>query len=157
MNNLITLIGSAISGVWYYLGGTGGVWWKSSWVRDWLCSLTVLAVLSLTGMWHWSLLMCFPLMIMALSTYHKWLNKYFGKPTSDCFWFNWLAHGLGIGLALIPYGIYTDTTPIIICRALLMGGLMALWSSILIPFFKLNRKWNDGGRGAIIICTLRIL
>jgi len=151
------IIGTALSALFYHLGGMGGAWWKSSWVRDWLCPLVVLATLYLTGMWHWSLWLCYPLMIGASSTYWKVLNKYFNKPTTDCYWFNWCAHGIGWGLALLPYGFMMGSVEAVVARALILGLCMALWSSVIVKWLKLSVAWDEGGRGGLIICTLPLL
>lgn len=145
-------LGCIYSGIFYWLGGQGGVWYKKSWIRDWVCPLVVLAVMEWLGKWHWSLLLCYPLMALALSTYHKWLNPIFNKPKSDCYFMNWFMHGFIIGLALLPYGYFTDTIDTIILRAFILGVFMMVWSEIID-----KDKVEESGRGGLIIATLKML
>ena len=131
-----------LSGLFYYLGGQGGAWYKRSWIRDYLCPIIVCAFLAHSGFWHKSLFICYPLMVCALSTYWK-------KKGTDAQWYNWFLHGLGIGLALIPYGIYIHSLNAILCRAIILGISMAVWSHFI------HKDWLDeGGRGSLIIATL---
>lgn len=151
------VIGSILSGLFYHLGGIGGKWWRSSWIRDWICPLILLATMQWSYTWHWSLYIVYFLMVGALSTYHKWLNPIFHQPKTDCFWFNWFAHGLVIGVALILYGYFTGTLDQCILRAHILGISMVIWSSIIIKKFKLNVAWDEWGRGALIISTLKLI
>lgn len=152
INTLIIALGTILSSIFYRLGGTGGEWYKSSWIRDWICTFILLAVMQWTNIWHWSLYISIPLMIGALSTYHKWLNPLMDQPTTDCLWFNWLAHGIGIGLAILPYGYFTHTIDKVLYRALILGLSMMVWS-VLVDWDKLE----EGGRGGLIILTLLIV
>jgi hypothetical protein len=136
---------SIISGIFYRMGGSDK--YDTKW-RDWGCPLVVLLALH----WHWSLILCFLLMWGALTTYWKVLNKFFNKPTSDAYWFNWLAHGLGIGLALIPYTLFVGGWELGLVRSLALGLLMMVWSLL-----NDNVVWEEFGRGALIILTLWIL
>lgn len=88
---------------------------------------------------------------IALSTYHKWLNKFFGKPDTDAFWFNWIAHGLGIGLAVLPFVAVGISVWMILCRAVVLGILMMLWSD------SQKNTVAELGRGALIIATIPLL
>jgi hypothetical protein len=96
-------------------------------------------------------LACFILSWGALSTYHKWLNPIFKKPKTDCFWFNWLAHGMGIGLACLPLLTYIPLINIL-CRVTVLGITIMLWSEL-----NDNAVWEEVGRGVLIICTLPLL
>ena len=81
-------------------------------------------------------------MVGALSTYWK-------KKGTDAIWCNWFLHGFGIGLALIPYGIGIHNLYVVLCRAIILGISMAIWSHFI------HKDWLDeGGRGALIILTL---
>ena len=142
------------SGLFYYLGGQGGPWYKDSWIRDYVCPLIVVAFLVRHNLYHWSLWLCYPLMVGALSTYWK-------KKGTDAIWCNWFLHGFGIGLALLPYAIAIHQVIPIIARSILLGACMALWSSYIVVWLKSNVKWlkwniDEGGRGALIIATLLI-
>jgi hypothetical protein len=143
---------AVISGIFYRMGGSDT--YDPKW-RDWGCSLVSLATLSL---WTHSraILWVFPLIFLlswgALSTYHKWLNPFFKKPKTDCYWFNWLAHGLGIGLACLPLYAIGVVTQLVVFRAVLLGILIMIWS-------ERNEQvvWEEIGRGAFIVLTLLIL
>ena len=152
ISTVAIVLGSIYSGLFYWLGGQGGVWYKKSWIRDWVCPLVVLAVMEWFGKWHWSLLLCYPLMVGALSMYHKWLNPIFGKPKTDCYWFNWLFHGLIVGLALLPYGYFTNTIDLVLERAYILGILTMVLSTIID-----NDFWEETLRGGLIIATLKML
>ena len=137
------------SGIFYYLGGQGGPWYKQSWIRDWICSLLVISVLFQRRLGHPSLYLCYPLMIIATSAYHKYVNRWLKEPTNDAEWYNWFLHGLGIGFALIPYGIFIHNPGAVLCRAIILGISMAIWSHFI------HKDWLDeGGRGSLIIATL---
>ena len=138
INFFILLYWSLISGIFYWLGGQGGAWYKDSWIRDYVCPLIVIAYLP----YHWSLWLCYPLMVGALSTYWK-------KKGTNATWRNWFLHGFGIGLALLPYVVFTHSLQPILVRVVLLGISMAIWSH-----FNHIDKWDEGGRGALIILTL---
>ena len=86
-----------------------------------------------------------------ISTYHKWLNKFFGKPKGDSYWFNWLAHGMGIGIAMIPFAWVGVAWWLIISRAIVLGVSMMLWSDAVD-----NACWEEFGRGFLIVFSLLI-
>lgn len=94
----------------------------------------------------------FILTLGSLSTYHKWLNKLFGKTTEDSWWFNWLAYGLGIGLAILPVTFLGISWYLIVLRAIVLGLAMMVWSEL-----NDNAVWEECGRGVLIILTLPIL
>ena len=154
MNIVYVFVGALFSGITYYLGGQGGPWYKRSWIRDYICPLIVMAFLTQHSLYHWSLWLCYPLMIGACSTYWK-------KKGTDATWRNWFLHGLGIGLALIPYAIMIHQVIPIIARSILLGACMALWSGYIVVWLKSNVKWlkwniDECGRGLLIIATLLI-
>ena len=95
--------------------------------------------------YHWSLLLCMPLMYASLTTSWK-------KKGTDATWFNWFLHGLMIGLAFLPYGIMTHTLLWVGVRALFMGLFMAIWCEIFEDVLL-----EEGGRGAVIVATLCML
>ena len=141
-----------LAGICYRLGGSSysdypklPKWLVRSYTRD--IGVTLLTILSLIvlGKYHWSLWLCFPLMWAAISTYWK-------KHGTDAMWWNWFLHGLGIGLAIIPYGIFTNTLPMVICRGLLMGFLMAIWCE-----YQSDVEMEEFFRGAVIVGTLWLL
>ena len=91
---------------------------------------------------HWS----------ALSTYHKWLNKYFHKSTDNSHWFNWIAHGIGIGLAMFPFAWIGIAWWLILIRTIVLCISIMTWSEL-----NDNAVWEECGRGVLIIVTLPIL
>jgi len=142
INIFYIVLGSLISGFLYWAGGHGKPY--NTLYRDLGIPLLMLGLISLTTGFHWSLIINCLLMYGTLTTYWKILNKFFNKPTTDCFWFNWFIHGLGIGLSFIPYGIYTYTIKFVIIRAIILGLSMMLWSRFI------HNKWDERGRGALI-------
>ncbi len=156
---ILYLILIALGAVAYRLGGASYAdfpklpkWLIHSYTRDIGIPLIALASMAVLHKYHWSLWLCMPLMYGACTTYWKILNQYFGDTTEDCHWYNYAAHGLMLGLALIPYAIYTDTLVMVICRAILMGIIMPVWCEV----FK-NVNVSECGRGAIIEGTLWML
>lgn len=124
-------------------------WLVKSYTRDIGVPLVSILAMYILGKYHWSLWICFPLMWGALTTYWKVLNKYFGDTTEDCHWYNYLTHGIMIGLAFIPYGVYTHTLVWVITRAVLLGILM-MTTSYLFD----NVDLEEGFRGGEIVGTL---
>ena len=150
---ILLLLGlSSLSAFLYRRGGTNkGTLW-----RDVGCSLvTLVALWLLLGFklsYWWAYLLTFGLSWGSLTTYHKWLNKFFGKNKDDCYWWNWLAHGLVIGFVCLPI-IYTGIVWwIILFRAIVLGIAMMIWSE---RIGKVDLE--ESGRGALIILTLSLL
>jgi hypothetical protein len=137
-----------ISAVCYRMGGSDT--YNTKW-RDFGCPLCVLIGMLLVNQWHWSLLLCFPLMFGAMTTYWKVLNKFFKKSTEDSYWFNWLAHGLMIGLALFPLTFFVGLLVEVLARSIFLGLLMMIWSEIID-----DAVYEEMGRGALIILTLTL-
>jgi hypothetical protein len=85
---------------------------------------------------------CFVLSWGALSTY--W-DVVFGH---DDFY----AHGLGVGLALLPLVFIGVSVWLILLRAVCLAVSMGIWSNLI------DTDWlEEGGRGVLIILTLPIL
>lgn len=163
-NILLFALIAALSGFLYYVGGCSKeeghkkipflpLWVFDTHARDVGCAiLGCLALWLLYGL-HWSLVLTFGAFWGALSTYHKWLNKFFGKTKEDCHWFNWLAHGLCLGLAVTPYVYFYQHN--YIGLALLIGVLgftTMLWSE------KQDKvEIEASGRGVLIILSLLLL
>ena len=150
---IILAIGSVISGILYHCGGIGKPY--STKLRDIGCSLIILLTLSFLA--HkifpiWVNLVTFGLSWLFLSTYHKYLNKWFNKPRTDAFYFNWLAHGIGIGLAMIPMAWIGITWWLILIRAVVLGLSMMVWSEL-----NDNAVSEEFGRGALIVLSLPLL
>ena len=145
---LLTLL-AVLAGITYRMGGSGN--WDRLWrmIGVTLCALAGMWVLHI---WHWSLLLCAPVMGLALSTYWKVLNKWFGDTTEDAHWYNWVAHGVGVGLAFVPYGLATHTMWVVLGRAVVLGLVMAVWS-------ELNEDvvWEENGRGQACEWSLLLL
>lgn len=127
-------------------------WLVKSYTRDIGVPLVAILAMYILSKYHWSLWLCFPLMWGALTTYWKCLNKYFGDTTEDCHWYNYLAHGVVIGLSYIPYSIYTHTLAAVILRSILLGGLMMISSAIFDDV-----DYEEGFRGGEIVGLLWIL
>jgi hypothetical protein len=164
LNMVLVLCLAALAGLLYYCGGASKeeghknlpflpLWMFASWVRDWLIPALACGVLGLLFGLHWSMLILYPAMGAALSAYHKWLNPFFKKPKTDCFWFNWLAHGLVIGLSVVPYVIFYQHN--YIGLALLVA---ALGYSIMVWSEKQDKvEIEASGRGVLIILSLLLL
>jgi len=156
MDNEMRVILIILGAILYRLGGASHSdypklpkWLVKSYTRDIGVTLLTILYLTVLGKYHWSLWGCGLLTWGAITTYHKWLNKYFGDTTEDAHWYNWFAHGLVIGLSLIPYGVITNTLPMVICRSLLMGFVMAIWCEC-----QSDVEIEEGFRGAVIVGSL---
>jgi hypothetical protein len=156
---ILILISATLGAFFYRLGGAspGEFPWLPKWViksytRDIGVPLISMAYMFLTGAWHWSLLPCAVLFYGALTTYWKILNPIFKKPSNDCFWFNFFAHGLGIALAMAPYAYHTGHWLGFWIRLVILPIAITIWS--------LTISWVDpeeGIRGALIVASLKLL
>lgn len=149
----------ALGGYLYRLGGASHnefpylpKWLVKGYIRPLGITLLTLLMLTLLGKYHWSLWLCVPLLWLALNSYWGFITKLLGKPTSDNYWFNYLAHGIGVGLAIIPYGIYIHVLPMVFIRAVVMGLMIMVWSQ---SFDDVDIE--EVGRGLIIMTTLFML
>lgn len=138
-----------LGAILYRMGGSDK--YDTKW-RDFGLPYLALVFMMYRGMWHWSLWICALLMFGALTTYWKCLNKWNGQPKTDAFWFNWIAHGVGIGLAFLPYAYFTGCWEQVIMRAEVLGLTMMLWSEK-----NDNAVWEECGRGVLTIGTLWLI
>jgi hypothetical protein len=129
-------------GVLYRMGGSGNYPRQARLIGVPLLAVILLAV---CGGWNWWLLLCIPLMIGAISTYWK-------KKGSDAKWWNWLLHGLGIAVAMLPYAIATQHYVGFGIRCLVLPLLIMLWSERIG-----NAVWEEWGRGFLIGITIPLL
>ena len=153
MKIFIIIIGTILSAILYRAGGMSkDDTAKPKWIpkfmrqtlwRDWGCSLVTLAVMYGIGIRsHYLVFICSFLAMWAfLTTY--W-DRVFGED-------NFFAHGLMIGLALIPF-IWDVSWHMIGFRALFMSAFMGVWCLL----FK-NDVVEEMGRGAVIVFTLVLL
>jgi hypothetical protein len=111
---------SLLSGFLYRCGGAS---WGHSKVRDAGCSLIMLITMWRLGLWHWSLLISFGLMWLALSTY-----RYFLPKTHDKKWYYFSLHGFFTGLALLPYIYFTHCWFWFWIRVLALTIVIGFWS-----------------------------
>jgi hypothetical protein len=154
---IIYIFLSLLSGVLYHLGGLGDdgakkypklpKWMFNTKMRDWVCSLCNLGLISLLFGWvvWWQYLGVFLLSWGFLSTYHGWLNKFFKKPEDNVYWFNWFTHGFCLGLPLL---LLITIIPIwgVLLICLGMGISMMIWSQLI------SLAWlEEGGRGFLFI------
>ena len=92
---IITLGLAIISAILYRLGGKGG-FKNAKAIRRFGCPAIMLLAMLILGKFHWSLLVCYPLMAVALSTYWDFIGH-------D----NFFLHGFGIGLSMLPFAWVT--------------------------------------------------
>lgn len=148
---------SCLNAILYRLGGASPAdfpymskWLVKGYTR--VIGVCLIYILYYLNNWHWTILPSTLLLAIAVNSYHKWLNPLFKKPATDCFWFNYLAHGFFISLADLPYiWHYGLWLPFIYRTSILSLGIM-LWSLI----WK-NVNIEEGGRGYLIIQSLSIL
>jgi hypothetical protein len=145
----MTLIASAIAGILYRLGGWGKPF-RSAY-RDIGIPLIFLIYMGIKA-WHWSLIPSAVLLYASLTTYWKILNPVMGKPTTDAYWFNWLAHGLGIAISILPYIYFTGHWFGFGARLIILPLLITFWSQI---WSEVNAE--EFGRGFFIVITLPLV
>jgi len=151
MNYLLLILLSIIGGILYRLGGIGKPW--NTKMRDLgvpACGLFAMKLLGFDYSWvlYLSTLLLFP----ALTTYWKKINRFFGDTDENCHWYNWLVHGLVCGLAYLPMCFGGISLYLIIGRAIILAIATMWWSEVIGDV-----KWEEGGRGFLIIITLGIL
>lgn len=110
MNWLVIGIGTIFSALFYWAGGRGrdfskGFLFKSI-VRDLGCSLTFLICGSLIIEWslisQGLLILSSLILFGSLTTYHKWLNKLFGRKDEKLDFLNFGFTGFTYGFAALP-------------------------------------------------------
>lgn len=149
LKSLLVLLSSVIAGILYRMGGSGNFPRQARMIGIPLLSIGLLWALA--G-WNWWLLLCIPLMIGAISTYWK-------EKDTDATFINYLFHGLGIAVAMLPYCIATHHYIGFIIRGLFLPLAVAFWAT------KMNRRilcWeaavvSEFGRGFLIAATMPIL
>lgn len=148
MNHIFVLILSFLCGQIYRYGGDG---LHNTKTRDVWCAVingVSLYILGLNGhWWAWliSLIACFG----AYTTYHKWLNKFFGDTREDVHWYGWLMHGFCIGLSWIAFG---HNIGFVLYRALFLGIFTMIWSESIS-----NARIEEYGRGFLSNITTLML
>jgi hypothetical protein len=95
--------------------------------------------------------MFYPYAISFLLTWGA-LTTYWKKKGTDARWFNWLAHGAGVGLAAIPFAWIGISWWLILIRAIVLGLTIMIWSEN-----NDNAVKEELGRGFLIVATLPIL
>ena len=140
---MINILYGIITGVFGRLGGMGGAWWKSSWVRDWLIGPVCCLVAFLNGVNDWWILATIITTAGALSTYWDWLFD-----DED----NFFMHGLMVGIAAFPIAIATGLWWMFALRCVILCLWMGIWSYIF--------EWDDAeefGRYFIVGSTIFML
>ncbi len=97
------------------------------------------------------LLSCFAL-FGSLTTYHKWMNKFFHKPKSDVFWFNWLFTGFCYALSALPIVFITHGWVGFFARIILLPAIIMAWSELIG-----NVDLEEGGRGFWFFFTIPLI
>jgi hypothetical protein len=127
-----------VCAILYRLGGRGGAWYKNTKMRDLGCAVCCIALLYFVAGWSWWSLAVFLPLWGALSQYWK-----FGQ--EDCQWYHWVFHGLGCGIAFLPYAYFTGHMLAWYIQVPAVGILMCVWSQ------STDNDWAEElGRGAIL-------
>lgn len=121
--------------------------------RDLGVSLCLIACLWLFKGWTWLYIPVFGLSWVSLSMYHKWLNPFFDKPKSDCFWFNWTTHGQGIGYAVMPLVFL----PSISLSSILARVVFLAISMTLVSEYSENVEYEENMRGFLACASIVFL
>jgi len=148
---------SCLSSIFYRLGGASPSdfpylpkWLVQGYTR--VIGVSLIYIIYYLNNWHWTILLSTLLLAIAVNSYHKWLNPLFKKPTTDAYWFNWLAHGFFISLASLPYIWHFGLWIPFAYRTIALSLGLMLWSLIWS-----NVDVEEGGRGYAIIQSLLIL
>lgn len=150
---------SCINAIAYRLGGASHSdfpflpkWLVKGYVRIiGVASIFILYIL-IRYAWHWTAIPSCLLLGLASNSYHGWITRLLGKPSEDNYWFNYLAHGIGICLAILPwvwhYGLWHGFG----LRLIVLPLVIMLWSII---WDEVNVE--EMGRGFFIVASLPML
>ncbi len=154
---IVGVIATILSALCYRAGGMGKEdeakpkwipkWLRKSWVRDWLCPAFVYGSLLLFWQpvlwWEWCwLIICYPLLGGALSTYWDWLFGF------DNFWFA----GFMCGIAAFPLIFCGMAGSFILLRAVILAVLWGVWSLLWTEDYV-----EEMGRGVFLVLTMLLL
>ena len=151
---LSLIVVSALTGVLYRLGGTGGAWWKNTKVRDLGCPLVcAIWLYFFSGCPVWALFLSVGVMYGSLTTYNKWATRlFYGKECNDVKWISWAVTGLSYGLSLFILAWVTGTWMGLLYRSILLMVTTCIWSEMI------SKDWvEEGGRGFLIGITLPLM
>ena len=127
----------------YRMGGIGLPF--NTKVRDLGVPSVMIVYFILSNAWNWWLLLCFPLMFGAQTSYFK-------KKGVDAKWWNWLLVGIAFSVCMLPYSIAIGNLVGFNIRFALVTIFTTLWSE------NISIDWlEEGGRGFIQIITLPLL
>ena len=131
----------------YRRGGTSaGTLWRDLGVP--LVALIACFIIGVRATW-WLWILSFGLLYGSLTTYNKWMNKFFGHSKDDVHWYGWAMTGFSYGCAFLPFYYIWH---LVLLRAVLLGLLVMIWS-VLISWDKLE-EW---GRGFLIVSSVLLL
>lgn len=156
MNILIWLIATILGSCAYRLGGASktGEWY------DFMCrtktrdlgvsSVGILYLLSVSNIYTISFL-CWICYLLTFGLMFGALTTYFKKGQDAKAW-NWMLVGLAQGLALAPYAFITGHWIGFAIRTVFLVITITVWSE-----WQGNVVWEECGRGALIITSLKFL
>ena len=153
METAFWFIYSIASGILYRMGGSDK--FNAKW-RDLgtpACGYLLLSyIMGINLICSVSFWLSYLLAFASMTTYWKCLNKHFKKPDTDCYWFNWLAHGLFAGISAFPlYTLGISLYALFIRTVVLSIGTMA-WSE-----YQGNAVQEEFGRGFLFTATIPLL
>lgn len=158
INLLWTILFSVLSAIAYRCGGSDkrNKWYDfmlNTKTRDFGVPVCMVLMLTVTGWFHWSLILCFGALFGSLTTYHKYMGYLFNRPDkSTVYWESWLMTGFCYGLSMLPYAIATGSYLGFGLRSLLLAAFVCLWCEVID-----NDVLEELGRGFAIIATLPLL
>jgi hypothetical protein len=89
------------------------------------------------------------LIVLSYTTYHKWLNKFFGHSKDDVHWYGWAMHGFTVGFASI---VFFGCWGLVLARAFFLALLTMLWSLSV-----KEASLEEFGRGFVANITIPII
>lgn len=154
---LVVVLCGFISGVAYWLGGQGADGAKAhpkcpSWlfnraIRHVVCPTMVVAPIALFMPLNAWLSLSWILMFGATTCYWNFLH-----PQEDKTWWNWLLHGLFIGLSILPYAISINHTVAGLTYAVACALTMCIWSEEMSVDL-----YEEFGRGFLMVAAILVV
>lgn len=148
-----TVIASLASAILYRVGGTNaGTKWRDFGVPI-VFGLFVYFVLHIQAEW-WAYAIAILGLFGTLTTYNKWVSKYFGFDgwKDDVYWPSWAFTGLTYGLVAVPFAYCSGKWLGYIIRCGILCVVISFWSHVVDKV-----KLEEGGRGFFIIATAPLL
>ena len=139
MNPIIIIAGLALavaSAILYRMGGAAGYNTK---FRDFGCPTVAVITALIIGLFHWSLMIVWPVCFAVMTTYWK-------RKGQDANWYHWWTTGLMYAVAFLPVCYFLSRIEAFVFFTIFLSTATAIWSALV-----KNVVWEECGRGVILI------